>query len=112
LTFFVKYGTVTHNREKEKNIMKNETYEYVEEPTLEEQIEASVKEGITLGLFKDLSDDPTFLKFEATVNEIENASRDERIADIEDSYEEFLAESESSYEDEAMLASLLFAGGA
>ena len=92
--------------------MKNETYEYVEEPTLEEQIEASVKEGITLGLFKDLSDDPTFLKFEATVNEIENASRDERIADIEDSYEEFLSESESSYEDEAMLASLLFAGGA
>ena len=92
--------------------MKNETYEYVEEPTLEEQIEASVKEGITLGLFKDLSDDPTFLKFEATVNEIENASRDEHIADIEDSYEEFLAESESSYEDEAMLASLLFAGGA
>jgi hypothetical protein len=94
------------------NLMKNETYEYVEEPTLEEQIEASVKEGITLGLFKDLSDDPTFLKFEATVNEIENASRDERIADIEDSYEEFLSESESSYEDEAMLASLLFAGGA
>jgi len=92
--------------------MKNETYEYVEEPTLEEQIEASVKEGITLGLFKDLSDDPTFLKFEATVNEIENTSRDERIADIEDSYEEFLSESESSYEDEAMLASLLFAGGA
>ena len=92
--------------------MKNENYEYVEEPTLEEQIEASVKEGITLGLFKDLSDDPTFLKFEATVNEIENASRDERIADIEDSYEEFLSESESSYEDEAMLASLLFAGGA
>lgn len=92
--------------------MKNETYEYVEEPTLEEQIEASVKEGITLGLFKDLSDDPTFLKFKATVDEIENASRDERIADIEDSYEEFLAESESSYEDEAMLASLLFAGGA
>jgi hypothetical protein len=94
------------------NLMKNETYEYVEEPTLEEQIEASVKEGITLGLFKDLSDDPTFLKFEATVNEIENTSRDERIADIEDSYEEFLSESESSYEDEAMLASLLFAGGA
>ena len=92
--------------------MKNETYEYVEEPTLEEQIEASVKEGITLGLFKDLSDDTTFLKFEATVNKIENASRDERIADIEDSYEEFLSESESSYEDEAMLASLLFAGGA
>ena len=26
------------------NLMKNETYEYVEEPTLEEQIEASVKE--------------------------------------------------------------------
>jgi hypothetical protein len=94
------------------NLMKNETYEYVEEPTLEEQIEASVKEGITLGLFKDLSDDPTFLKFKATVDEIENTSRDERIADIEDSYEEFLSESESSYEDEAMLASLLFAGGA
>jgi hypothetical protein len=93
--------------------MEYETYEYVEnELTLEEQIEASVKEGITLGLFKDLSDDPTFLKFEATVNEIENTSRDERIADIEDSYEEFLSESESSYEDEAMLASLLFAGGA
>ena len=92
--------------------MEYEIYEYVEEPTLEEQIEASVKEGITLGLFKDLSDDPTFLKFEATVNEIENTSRDERIADIEDSYEEFLSESESSYEDEAMLASLLFAGGA
>ena len=92
--------------------MKNETYEYVEEPTLEEQIEASVKEGITLGLFKDLSDDPTFLKFKETVDEIENTSRDERIADIEDSYEEFLSESESSYEDEAMLASLLFAGGA
>ena len=92
--------------------MEYETYEYVEEPTLEEQIEASVKEGITLGLFKDLSDDPTFLKFEATVNEIENTSRDERIADIEDSYEEFLSDSESSYEDEAMLASLLFAGGA
>ena len=92
--------------------MKNETYEYVEEPTLEEQIEASVKEGITLGLFKDLSDDPTFLKFKTTVDEIENTSRDERIADIEDSYEEFLSESESSYEDEAMLASLLFAGGA
>jgi hypothetical protein len=89
--------------------MEYETYEY-NELTLEEQIEASVKEGITLGLFKDLSDDPTFLKFEATVNEIENASRDERIADIEDSYEEFLAE--RSYEDEAMLASLLFAGGA
>ena len=92
--------------------MEYETYEYVEEPTLEEQIEASVKEGITLGLFKDLSDDPTFLKFKATVDEIENTSRDERIADIEDSYEEFLSESESSYEDEAMLASLLFAGGA
>ena len=92
--------------------MEYEIYEYVEEPTLEEQIEASVKEGITLGLFKDLSDDPTFLKFKATVDEIENTSRDERIADIEDSYEEFLSESESSYEDEAMLASLLFAGGA
>ena len=32
--------------------MKNETYEYVEEPTLEEQIEASVKEGITLDFSK------------------------------------------------------------
>jgi len=92
--------------------MEYETYEYVEEPTLEEQIEASVKEGITLGLFKDLDGDPTFLKFKETVDEIENTSRDERIADIEDSYEEFLSESESSYEDEAMLASLLFAGGA
>jgi len=92
--------------------MEYETYEYVEEPTLEEQIEASVKEGITLGLFKDLDGDPTFLKFKETVDEIENTSRDERIADIEDSYEEFLSESESSYEDEAMFASLLFAGGA
>ena len=92
--------------------MEYETYKYVEEPTLEEQIEASVKEGITLGLFKDLDGDPTFLKFKETVDEIENTSRDERIADIEDSYEEFLSESESSYEDEAMLASLLFAGGA
>ena len=81
---------VTHNREKEKNIMEYETYKYVEEPTLEEQIEASVKEGITLGLFKDLDGDPTFEKFRATVNEIEDAVN----------------------EDEAMLASLLFAGGA
>jgi hypothetical protein len=71
--------------------MKYETYEYVEnELTLEEQIEASVKEGITLGLFKDLDDDPTFLKFQEKVNEIEDAVN----------------------EDEAMLASLLFAGGA
>jgi len=82
---------VTHNREKEKYIMEYETYEYVEnELTLEEQIEASVKEGITLGLFKDLDDDPTFLKFQEKVNEIEDAVD----------------------EDEAMLASLLFAGGA
>ena len=71
--------------------MEYETYEYVEnELTLEEQIEASVKEGITLGLFKDLDDDPTFLKFQEKVNEIEDAVD----------------------EDEAMLASLLFAGGA
>ena len=71
--------------------MEYETYEYVEnELTLEEQIEASVKEGITLGLFKDLDDDPTFLKFQEKVNEIEDAVN----------------------EDEAMLASLLFAGGA
>ena len=71
--------------------MEYETYEYVEnELTLEEQIEASVKEGITLGLFKDLDDDPTFLKFQKKVNEIEDAVN----------------------EDEAMLASLLFAGGA
>lgn len=82
---------VTHNREKEKNIMKHETYEYVEnESTLEEQIEASVKEGITLGLFKDLDGDPTFEKVRAKVQEIEDAVN----------------------EDEAMLASLLFAGGA
>jgi len=71
--------------------MEYETYEYVEnELTLEEQIEASVKEGITLGLFKDLDGDPTFLKFQEKVNEIEDAVN----------------------EDEAMLASLLFAGGA
>ena len=71
--------------------MEYETYEYVEnELTLEEQIEASVKEGITLGLFKDLDNDPTFLKFQEKVNEIEDAVN----------------------EDEAMLASLLFAGGA
>jgi len=71
--------------------MEYKTYEYVEnELTLEEQIEASVKEGITLGLFKDLDDDPTFLKFQEKVNEIEDAVD----------------------EDEAMLASLLFAGGA
>ena len=71
--------------------MEYETYENVEnELTLEEQIEASVKEGITLGLFKDLDGDPTFLKFQEKVNEIEDAVN----------------------EDEAMLASLLFAGGA
>lgn len=71
--------------------MKNETYEYVEnESTLEEQIEASVKEGITLGLFKDLDGDPTFEKVCAKVQKIEDAVN----------------------EDEAMLASLLFAGGA
>jgi len=71
--------------------MEYETYENVEnELTLEEQIEASVKEGITLGLFKDLDGDPTFLKFQERVNEIEDAVN----------------------EDEAMLASLLFAGGA
>ena len=71
--------------------MEYETYEYVEnELTFEEQIEASVKEGITLGLFKDLDNDPTFLKFQEKVNEIEDAVN----------------------EDEAMLASLLFAGGA
>ena len=82
---------VTHNREKEKYIMEYETYEYDEnELTFEEQIEESVKEGITLGLFKDLDDDPTFLKFQEKVNEIEDAVD----------------------EDEAMLASLLFAGGA
>ena len=81
---------VTHNREKEI-IMKHETYEYVEnESTLEEQIEASVKEGITLGLFKDLDGDPTFEKVRAKVQKIEDAVN----------------------EDEAMLASLLFAGGA
>ena len=82
---------VTHNREKEKYIMEYETYEYVEnESTLEEQIEASVKEGITLGLFKDLDGDPFFEKVRAKVQEIEDAVD----------------------EDEAMLASLLFAGGA
>ena len=82
---------VTHNREKEKNIMEHKTYEYVEnELTFEEQIEASVKEGITLGLFKDLDGDPTFEKVRAKVQEIEDAVN----------------------EDEAMLASLLFAGGA
>jgi len=70
--------------------MEYETYEYGTPLTLEEQIEASVKEGITLGLFKDLDDDPTFLKFQEKVNEIEDAVN----------------------EDEAMLASLLFAGGA
>ena len=72
--------------------MEYETYENVEnELTLEEQIEASVKEGITLGLFKDLDGDPTFLKFQEKVNEIEENAVNE---------------------DEAMLASLLFAGGA
>ena len=82
---------VTHNREKEKNIMEYKTYEYVEnELTFEEQIEASVKEGITLGLFKDLDGDPTFEKVRTKVQKIEDAVN----------------------EDEAMLASLLFAGGA
>ena len=72
--------------------MEYETYENVEnELTLEEQIEASVKEGITLGLFKDLDGDPTFLK-----------SSREKVNEIEDAVNE----------DEAMLASLLFAGGA
>ena len=80
---------VTHNREKEKYIMEYETYEY-DEKEFQASIEASVKEGITLGLFKDLDDDPTFLKFQEKVNEIEDAVN----------------------EDEAMLASLLFAGGA
>ena len=71
--------------------MEYKTYEYVEnESTLEEQIEASVKEGITLGLFKDLDGDPYFEKVRAKVQEIEDAVN----------------------EDEAMLASLLFAGGA
>ena len=71
--------------------MEYETYENVEnELTLEEQIEASVKEGITLGLFKDLDGDPFFEKVRAKVQEIEDAVD----------------------EDEAMLASLLFAGGA
>ena len=71
--------------------MEYKTYEYVEnESTLEEQIEASVKEGITLGLFKDLEGDPYFEKVRAKVQEIEDAVN----------------------EDEAMLASLLFAGGA
>ena len=82
---------VTHNTEKEKNIMEYKTYEYVEnELTFEEQIEASVKEGITLGLFKDLDGDPTFEKVRTKVQKIEDAVN----------------------EDEAMLASLLFAGGA
>ena len=89
MTFPVKYGMVTHNREKEKYIMEYETYEY-DEKEFQASIEASVKEGITLGLFKDLDDDPTFLKFQEKVNEIEDAVN----------------------EDEAMLASLLFAGGA
>ena len=71
--------------------MEYETYENVEnELTLEEQIEASVKEGITLGLFKDLDGDPTFEKVRAKVQKIEDAVN----------------------EDEAMLASLLSAGGA
>ena len=81
---------VTHNKEKEKYIMEYETYEYVEEPTSKNSIEASVKEGITLGLFKDLDGDPTFEKVRAKVQKIEDAVN----------------------EDEAMLASLLFAGGA
>ena len=69
--------------------MKHETYEYDEEK-FQSSIEASVKEGITLGLFKDLDGDPTFEKVRAKVQEIEDAVN----------------------EDEAMLASLLFAGGA
>ena len=69
---------VTHNREKEKNIMEHKTYEYVEnELTFEEQIEASVKEGITLGLFKDLEGDPYFEKVRAKVQEIEDAVNEE-----------------------------------
>ena len=81
----------TYTRIRKEIIMEYETYEYVEnELTFEEQIEASVKEGITLGLFKDLDGDPTFEKVRAKVQEIEDAVN----------------------EDEAMLASLLFAGGA
>ena len=67
-------------------IMKQES----SDRAFEEQIEASVKEGITLGLFKDLDGDPTFEKVRAKVQKIEDAVN----------------------EDEAMLASLLFAGGA
>jgi len=69
--------------------MKHETYEYDEEK-FQASIESSVKEGITLGLFKDLDGDPTFEKVRAKVQKIEDAVN----------------------EDEAMLASLLFAGGA
>ena len=43
----------------------------------EEQIEASVKEGITLGLFKDLEGDPYFEKVRAKVQEIEDAVNEE-----------------------------------
>ena len=71
--------------------MEHKTFEHVEnELTFEEQIEASVKEGITLGLFKDLDGDPTFEKVRTYVQKIEDAVN----------------------EDEAMLVSLLFAGGA
>jgi len=80
---------VTHNREKEKNIMEYKTYKYDEEE-FQASIEASVKEGITLGLFKDLDGDPTFEKVRTYVQKIEDAVN----------------------EDEAMLASLLSAGGA
>ena len=80
---------VTHNREKEKYIMEYETYEY-DEKEFQASIEESVKEGITLGLFKDLDGDPTFEKVRTKVQKIEDAVN----------------------EDEAMLASLLFAGGA
>ena len=58
--------------------MEHKTYEYVEnELTFEEQIEASVKEGITLGLFKDLDGDPYFEKVRTKVQEIEDAVNEE-----------------------------------
>ena len=69
--------------------MEYKTYKYDEEE-FQASIEASVKEGITLGLFKDLDGDPYFEKVRTKVQEIEDAVN----------------------EDEAMLASLLFAGGA
>lgn len=69
--------------------MEYETYEY-DEKEFQASIEESVKEGITLGLFKDLDGDPTFEKVRTYVQKIEDAVN----------------------EDEAMLASLLFAGGA